>query len=72
MNQDERLKRINELAKKQKEGSLTSEEVAEQKALREAYIKDFRASLRGQLDSMVIQYPDGTRVNVKDMKNKKK
>ena len=57
----EKLDRINFLAKKSREGELTSEEKAEQKLLREEYVAEFRASLRGTLDNTYIQYPDGTK-----------
>ena len=43
----EKIDRINELYEKSKPVGLTEEEAAEQKALREAYIKEFRAGLRG-------------------------
>ncbi len=68
----EKINRINELARKQKspEG-LTPEEKAEQAKLREEYIKGFRASMRGILDSTYIQYPDGTKKKVEN-KNEKK
>ncbi|MEE1125205.1 MAG: DUF896 domain-containing protein [Acutalibacteraceae bacterium] len=69
--ENSKLERINELAKKKKSVGLTAEELAEQKALREEYIGEFRASLRGQLDNMVIERPDGSTVNVKDMRKKK-
>jgi uncharacterized protein YnzC (UPF0291/DUF896 family) len=64
--EQKKLDRINELAKKAKTEPLTEEEKAEQTALREEYIRDFRASLRGILDNSVIERPDGTRENVKD------
>ena len=64
--EQKKLDRINELAKKSKTEELTEAEKAEQKALREEYIRDFRASLRGILDNSVIERPDGTRENVKD------
>ena len=67
--EQKKLDRINELAKKSKTEALTEEEKAEQKALREEYIRDFRASLRGILDNSVIERPDGTRENVKDRKH---
>ena len=67
--EQKKLDRINELAKKAKEAELTDEEKAEQKILREEYIRDFRASLRGILDNSVIERPDGTRENVKDRKH---
>ena len=64
-----KLDRINELARKSKIEELTEEEKLEQKALREEYIRDFRASLRGILDNSVIERPDGTRENIKDRKH---
>lgn len=61
MNQSKIL-RINELAAKAKtpEG-LTLEEIEERTALRKEYIESVRASLMGQLNNTVIQYPDGSR-----------
>ena len=67
--EQKKLDRINELAKKSKTEALTEEEKAEQKALREEYIRDFRASLRGILDNSVIERPDGTRESVKDRRH---
>ena len=61
----EKIARINELAKKSKAEGLTAEEAAEQKALREEYIRDFRASFGGILDNTVIERPDGTREKLK-------
>lgn len=66
-----KIDRINELARKKKSVGLTADELAEQKILREEYIGEFRASLRGQLDNMIIEKPDGSTVNVKDMRKKK-
>ncbi|MBQ7780168.1 MAG: DUF896 domain-containing protein [Clostridia bacterium] len=63
-----KLDRINELAKKAKTEELTPEEKAEQKKLREEYILEFRAGLRGILDNTYIQYPDGTTVKVEKKK----
>lgn len=66
----EKIARINALAKKKKEVGLTDEEIAEQKTLREEYIKDFRAQFGSILDNTVIQYPDGSRTALPDMKKK--
>ena len=57
----EKINRINELAKKKKSQGLTEAEQAEQNRLRQEYISEFKASLTGQLDNMVIEKPDGTR-----------
>ncbi len=63
-----KIDRINELAKKAKTGELTPEEKVEQKQLREEYILEFRAGMRGILDNTYIQYPDGTKVKVEKKK----
>ena len=62
---EEKIARINELAKKARADVLTPEEKAEQKALREEYIREFRASFGGILDNTVIERPDGTREKLK-------
>ena len=56
---DEKIKRINLLAKKAKEGSLTEDE-KEQAALRDEYVRAMRASLKSQLDNAYIKNPDGS------------
>ena len=63
-----KLDRINELAKKSKTEELTHDEKAEQKKLREEYILEFRAGMRGILDNTYIQYPDGTKKKVEKKK----
>ena len=57
-----KIDRINELARKAKspEG-LTPEEEAEREALRREYIEAYKRSLTAQLNSTVVQYPDGSR-----------
>lgn len=54
------IDRINELARKKKETGLTEEEAAEQAALRQQYIGEWRENMRAMLDGIVIQRPDGT------------
>ena len=67
-----KIERINALARKSKTEGLTAEELAEQKALRDEYIAEFRAQFQNTLDHTVIQYPDGSRQKLDEMKGKKK
>ena len=60
----EKLDRINFLARKAKTEGLTEQEALEQKALRSEYVAAFRKSLETQLDSTVIVRPDGTRERI--------
>jgi uncharacterized protein YnzC (UPF0291/DUF896 family) len=60
-----KIDRINELAKKAKEGALTPEEERERAELRAEYIAGYRANLRGMLDTTVIERPDGSREALK-------
>ena len=53
--------RINELTEISRQRELTPEELAERQERREAYIKAFRSQMRVQLDSTVVEYPDGSR-----------
>ena len=48
------LPRINELAKKQKEGTLTAAEVAEQIVLRKQYLEQFRAQAHGIITNVKV------------------
>ena len=70
---EEKIKRINELARKQKAEGLTEEEKAEQFKLRREYIDSFKNSLIGQLENTYIVSPDGTKTTVtrKDIKQYK-
>ena len=49
---DEKIARINELARKSKTTGLSDEEKAEQKVLRDEYRAAVRRSLEGQLDNI--------------------
>lgn len=55
----EKIERINCLAKKKKEQGLTTEEILEQKALREEYLDHFRRNLRAQLEQIEFVDEDG-------------
>ena len=57
---NEKIARINELARKSKTTGLTEAEKAEQQALRQEYVADVKASLRAQLANTSIKEPDGT------------
>lgn len=57
----EKIAKINELYKKQKEGTLTSEEKELQAELRAEYIKAYRDNLKSQLDNTYILREDGTK-----------
>lgn len=57
----EKIDRINELARKQKSEGLTEEEKAEQYTLRREYIESFKKSLVSQLENTYIVEPDGTK-----------
>lgn len=64
MNMDERIARINALYHKSQSEGLTEEEKAEQARLRKEYVASVRANLRGQLDNITIERPDGTKENL--------
>lgn len=63
---DEKVARINELARKSRtpEG-LTEAEKTEQAALRREYVDAVKASLQGQLDHTMVIEPDGTKRKLK-------
>ena len=63
---DERILRLNELAKKYKSGvPLTEVELQERDALRKEYVAAFRESLKAQLDNTYIETPDGRRTKLR-------
>lgn len=64
MNMNEVIARINALAKKAREGSLTPEALAERDKLRRIYIDSVKANLVGQLENTYILQPDGTKKKV--------
>lgn len=68
MNTDDLVKRINELYHKSQSEGLTEEEKDEQASLRKEYIANVRGNLRGQLEHMSVQRPDGTIEKIKKIK----
>lgn len=62
--EQEKIARINALARKAKAEGLTPEEIAERDALRKEYIADVKRSLVGQLENTTIVRPDGSRQKV--------
>lgn len=56
----EKIDRINELARLQRAEGLTEAERLEQAALRREYIEAFRMNLKSQLDNIKIRELDGS------------
>lgn len=61
----QKINRINELARKQKAEGLTGAEAAEQHALRSEYINAYKQSLIAQLENTFVVEPDGTKRKVR-------
>ena len=60
-----KVERINELARESKVRKLTPDELAEQKALREEYIADYRRNLEGQLGNIRLVDENGEQTELK-------
>ena len=60
--------RINELSKKKKEEGLTSEELAEQKELRETYLSLFRENFRSHIEMLQVYDKNGKEVTPEKVK----
>ena len=71
MNLEEKIARINELAKKQKAGTLTDAEKEEQAALRLEYRQSVVGNLRQQLNNVEFVEPDGKKTKPCHSKKKK-
>ncbi|MBQ8507955.1 MAG: DUF896 domain-containing protein [Clostridia bacterium] len=65
------IERINALTQISSERELTPEEQKEREERRAAYLKAFRAQMRGQLENTVVEYPDGSRVSLREAAQKK-
>ena len=57
---NEKIARINELARKSKAEGLTEAEKAEQQVLRREYLDEVKANFRAQMEHTSIKEPDGT------------
>jgi uncharacterized protein YnzC (UPF0291/DUF896 family) len=71
----EKIRRINELAKKAKQASLTEEEAKEQAALRREYLDNFRSSMKNTIENVKVLDPKGEDVTpdkIKKIRNKKR
>ena len=68
----EKIDRINALARKSKAEGLTEEEKKEQALLRQEYIAIVRKNLRSQLNQIDIVNPDGSIENLGEKYGKKK
>ncbi|WP_295773425.1 DUF896 domain-containing protein [uncultured Limosilactobacillus sp.] len=66
--QTELLKRINELAHKNKAEGLTLAEKAERKKLRDQYLKNFREAFRSNIELMQIYDDNGKEVTPEKIK----
>lgn len=61
----EKINRINELARISKTRDLTAEETAERQTLRQEYLSSVRASLTSQLDVTYFVKEDGSKEKLK-------
>ncbi len=68
---EEKINRINELARKSKTVGLTDKEKSEQSKLRREYIDSYKASLIGQLENTYIIDEKGNKKRVKRKANGK-
>lgn len=64
----EKLQRINELAKLKKERDLTAEEIAEQAQLREEYLANLRHGFRNHVEGLKIVDQEGNDVTPDKLK----
>lgn len=65
---EEKMSRINELAKKAKEMDLTVKEKEEQQALRKEYLETFRSGMRHHIEGMKVVDPEGKDVTPEKLK----
>ena len=72
MDSGQLLKRINELAAKKKAGTITEEELVEQKELRQVYLKQFRSAFNDIILNTRVIDPEGTDVTPQAVRDAKK
>lgn len=65
---EDKIKRINALAKKKKAEGLTEAEAEEQKVLREEYLGAFRSGMRHHIEGMKVVDPEGADVTPEKLK----
>lgn len=65
------IARINELAKKKKDGIITPAELKEQKKLREEYLKAFRSGFKQQLMGIKVVDAKGNDITPQKLKDEK-
>ncbi len=68
--EQKKIDRINELARKAKEGPLTEPEKAEQDALRREYIDYVVGSLKGHLDNTYLVDKQGNKTKLRKKEGK--
>lgn len=69
---EDKIKRINELARKQKAEGLTEEEKAEQAELRREYIESYKRNLVAQLENTYIVDEHGNKEKLTERVKTKK
>ncbi|PYZ98110.1 hypothetical protein CR205_05810 [Alteribacter lacisalsi] len=67
----DKIARINELARKSKSEGLSLKETAEQKELRQEYLKSVRSSFKNQLHSVKVVDDEGNDVTPAKLKKSK-
>ncbi len=60
--QETLIAKLNELAKKAEEGTITKEEEIEQRSLRKEYLENFRSGFKSQIEMMQVFDKDGKEV----------
>lgn len=65
------IARINELAKKKKEGTISKDELEEQKKLRQEYLKAFRSGFKQQLMGIKVVDEKGNDITPEKLKVEK-